>query len=190
MNPAPLDGLLSLLNSGDASAARQAFLEYEPLLRRAVRRSLPPRFRSRFDSADVVQSVWVSVLRGFRDAGCRFADAEHLRAFLLRAARNRLIDRVRQHRRGLAQQEPLDGEVDEAPSPLPPPSDHLEAEDLWGRLRALCPPEHHEVLRLRREGHSLAEVAARTGLHNDSVRRILRTLARRVAFDDAEAPPP
>ena len=42
----------------------------------------------------------------------------------------------------------------------------------------LCPPEHHEVLVLRREGLPLVEIAARTGLHEGSVRRILRRLAR------------
>ncbi len=42
---------------------------------------------------------------------------------------------------------------------------------------------------LRRQGLSIAETAARTGLHGDSVRRILRTLARRLAFEQEEASP-
>ena len=58
----------------------------------------------------------------------------------------------------------------------------VQADDLWIRLLASCPPEHRPLLYLRREGHSLAEIAARTGLHRDSVRRILRTLAGHVAF--------
>jgi RNA polymerase sigma-70 factor (ECF subfamily) len=53
---------------------------------------------------------------------------------------------------------------------------------LWERLLALCPPEHHEVLRLRRAGLTLEEVAERTGLHEGSVRRILRRLARHIAY--------
>jgi RNA polymerase sigma-70 factor (ECF subfamily) len=184
MQANPLDGLLGLLGGGDEIAAR-AFVEYEPLLRRAVRRCLPPRYRTRFDSADIVQSVWVSILRRFHEQGCRFADAEHLEAFLLRATRNRLIDRIRQHGKAIDQQEPLplsDNEG-EAPSALTPPGEHLQAEDLWQRMLSLCPPEHHEILRLRRQGYSYAEVAARTGLHGDSVRRILRRLAGRIAFD-------
>jgi DNA-binding IclR family transcriptional regulator len=32
------------------------------------------------------------------------------------------------------------------------------------------------------EGLPLAEIAARTGLHEDSVRRVVRTLARRLAL--------
>ena len=38
------------------------------------------------------------------------------------------------------------------------------------------------LLRLRREGVPLAEIAARTGLHPGSIRRILRELARKMAF--------
>ena len=45
----------------------------------------------------------------------------------------------------------------------------------------LCPPAHHELLRLKRQGLSLAEIAARTSLHEGSVRRILYDLARKVA---------
>jgi hypothetical protein len=39
------------------------------------------------------------------------------------------------------------------------------------------------VLRLRRLGFTCEEIGERIGLHSGSVRRILRLLARRVAFD-------
>ena len=45
----------------------------------------------------------------------------------------------------------------------------------------LCPPAHHNLLELKRQGFPLAEIAARTGLHESSVRRILYDLARRLA---------
>src|SRR5205814_4783020 len=89
----PLDQLLAQLCSGDTTAAGQVFVAFEPYLRKAVRRQLPPPLRSRFDSADVLQSVWADVLRGFREAGWRFVDVDHLRGFLFIATRNRLIDR-------------------------------------------------------------------------------------------------
>jgi RNA polymerase sigma-70 factor (ECF subfamily) len=58
----------------------------------------------------------------------------------------------------------------------------VQAEELWDTMLDLCPPEHHPVLVLRREGLPLAEIAARTGLHEGSVRRILRRLARELAL--------
>src|SRR5712671_1969746 len=105
----PLDNLLAQLCSGDSAAAGQVFLAFEPYLRKAVRRQLPLPLRAKFDSADILQSVWVDVLRGFREAGWRFTDADHLRGFLFIATRNRLIDRIRQHRVALAREESLDG---------------------------------------------------------------------------------
>jgi DNA-directed RNA polymerase specialized sigma24 family protein len=129
----------------------------------------------------------VDVFRGFRKAGWRFPDAQHLRRFLLIATRNRLIDRVRQHRRSLAR-EVLLRETGSWPqavsSAAPRPSEVPQAADLWERIRAHCPPQHRPLLVLRREGYSVAEIADHTGLHADSVRRILRTLARRMAYTD------
>jgi RNA polymerase sigma-70 factor (ECF subfamily) len=185
----PLENLLAQLCAGDMDAAGQLFLAFEPYLRKAVRRHLPPAFRARFDSTDILQSVWADVLRGFRDAGWRFTDPDHLRGFLFVATRNRLIDRVRQHRKGVEQQEPL-GEADRRLpllSPRPCPSEEAQEQDLWERIVACCPPEHRPLLDLKRQGYSLAEIAARTGLHPDSVRRVLRTLARQLAFRQAPA---
>ena len=48
-------------------------------------------------------------------------------------------------------------------------------------MLALCPPAHRPLLDLKRQGCSLAEIAAQTGLHPSSVRRILYELARRLA---------
>ena len=63
----------------------------------------------------------------------------------------------------------------------PRPSQLVQADELWDRLMALCPPAHHELLRLKRAGLGLAEIAARTGLHESSVRRIIYDLSRRLA---------
>jgi RNA polymerase sigma-70 factor (ECF subfamily) len=180
----PLDNLLAQLCSGDMTAAGKVFLAFEPYLRKAIRRQLPDPLRAKFDSADILQSVWADVLRGFREAGWRFIDADHLRGFLFVATRNRLIDRIRQQQKTARREEPL-GDGDQRlglPSLQASPSEIVQAQDLWQRILAHCPPDHRRLLDLRRQGHSLAEIAAQTGLHPDSIRRILRTLARQLAF--------
>ena len=194
MNPGPLDLLLEQLCSGDARAAEHVFLEYEPFLRKVVRRQLHPRLRVKFDSADVVQSIWADLLSGFRGARWTFTSAAQLRAFLLKATHNRFLDRVRQSNPALQREQPLElTAAERLPAASEPrPSEAVQADDVWERLLALCPPDHHEVLRLRRQGLSRGEIAARTGLHEGSVRRILRRLARQLAFagptgDDADA---
>jgi RNA polymerase sigma factor (sigma-70 family) len=190
MSAEPLDLLLEKLSSGDPAAAQEVFVAYEPALRMVVRRHLPERLRAKFDSIDVVQSIWVDLLHGFREAGWRFANAAHLRAFLVRVTRNRLTDRLRHFHHALEREQRL---VETDPDALPParqprPSEVAQADDVWQKMLALCPPDHHELLRLKRQGLPLAEIAARTGLHEGSIRRILRHLARQMA--SAEMPPP
>ena len=193
----PLDHLLVQMNSGDMTAVEQIFLTYEPYLRKAIARHFPASLRARFDPDDILQSVWADLFHRFREAGWRFIDADHLRGFLFIATRNRLIDRIRQHQTAAECEEPI-GAGDRQhflPSGQPRPSEVAQAADLWERILARCPPEHRPILALKREGYSLAEIAARTRFHPDSVRRILRTLARQLAFEqeptrpEAEASP-
>src|SRR4051794_29538067 len=183
MSTDTLTDLLDRLTTGDDAAAEQVFLAYEPYLRKVVRRQLPPRLRAKFDSVDVVQSVWADVLHGFREANWHFPDVDHLRAFLVKLTRNRFIDRVRQHHTALEHQRPLPAaDAVGLASPEPAASEVAEADELWEQMLAVCPPEHHEVLRLKRRGLSAREIAARTGLHEDSVHRLLRQLARSLAL--------
>jgi RNA polymerase sigma-70 factor (ECF subfamily) len=182
MSVEDLDQLIERLNAGDAAAAERAFLAHEPYLRMAVRRQLNGPLRSKLDSMDVVQSVWVDLLCQFRAGGWRFTDRSHLRAFLLRVVRNRLIDRRRQHRRATEHEQALaDVPSDELPRAREPhPSQTAQKNELWQRLWDLCPPAHRQILMLKREGLPLAEIAVRTGLHEGSIRRILYDLARRM----------
>lgn len=183
-----LQSLLEALSSGDPAAAEQAFATYEPYLRKVVRRLLPARLRSKFDSVDVVQSVYGDVLYAFRDGRTRFNSVPELRAFLIRATRNRFIDRVRKHNTASHLERPLDDSLAEAArTRLPRPSELATANELWERMLALCPREHHRLLELRRTGATAAEIALQTGLHEGSVRRVLRDLSLRLALQGSAA---
>ena len=181
--PNPIATLLEQLSAGDTGAAQRVFTDFAPYLRMVVRRQLTPALRAKFDSLDIVQSVWADLLAGFQ-AGCwDFSTPEQLRAFLVRVTRNRLIDRVRQQRTPLRLERRLGAEeLRELPQRRPAAAGaQLEADEMWQRLLALCPPQHRELLELKRQGLALAEIAARTGLHEGSVRRILYDLAARLA---------
>jgi RNA polymerase sigma-70 factor (ECF subfamily) len=184
MTAEPLELLLREMADGDREAVERVFAKYEPYLRVVVRRHLPEGLRPKFDSVDVVQSVWACVLNGLRESGWRFDTPEQLRAFLVLVARHRLTDRYRHFQRSLDVEQSLDKTPPDLlpASAQPRPSELAQAEDLWEKMLVLCPPEHHELLRLKRQGLPLAEIAARTGLHEGSVRRVLRQLARQLAF--------
>src|SRR3954453_2325731 len=183
-----LDTLLVKLANGEESAAERVFREYEPLLRAMVRRRLTPMLRTKFDSVDVVQSVWADVLERYRREGWRFSDRDHLRAFLSRVTFNHFFHQCRRNSHALEREHPFPaGESAALPPPAQPrPSQVVQADELWETLVDLCPPTHLEVLRLKRQGLPLAEIAARTGLHESSVRRSLYELARRLAAEKTQ----
>jgi RNA polymerase sigma-70 factor (ECF subfamily) len=186
----PLEQLLERLCQGDAEAAERVFVTYEPYLRMVVRRMLPAQLRSKFDSTDVVHSIWADLLDGFRESGWRFADAAHLRAFLVKATRNRFLDRVRRQKKAVEHETSLEtveresvlARDDERPSQL------AQADELWNRMLSLCSPDHHEMLTLKRQGLTLQEISSKTGYHPSSIRRIMYDLARRLAATKADTP--
>ncbi len=184
MNRESLDQWIGRLNEGDFDAVERVFLAYEPYLRVAVRRRLSPRLRSKVDSADIVQSVFADLVCGVRDGGWNFTGRPQLEALLRRIAWRRLADRHRKHARALKREHSLE----EAPShslrdaAQARPSQQAQGRECWERILRACPAGHHEVVRLRMNGHRMGEIAERTGLHEGSVRRILYELARRLSI--------
>jgi len=182
MQPNAADELLERLNRGDLSATKELFLAYTSYLRVVVRRLLSTQLRPAFDSSDVVQSVWVHVVRSLGVDGWQVGSERQLRALLATIARRGVVRRVRSHNRMEIEGE-VGSRLDTLPAKSQPrPSEVAQGTELWQRMISYCSPEHRSVLELRRQGLPLAEVAARTGLHEGSVRRILRRLARELAI--------
>ncbi|MBN9119323.1 MAG: sigma-70 family RNA polymerase sigma factor [Planctomycetes bacterium] len=183
MSDRGIEDVLARVSRGDVTVAEQLHAAYAAYVRAIVRRRLSAHLRAKFDSADVAQSVWAQVVRRV-EAGWRVDTEADLRAMLAVIARRRAATRARGEPRPAEH-----GGTALAAAPArhqPTPSQVVRAADLWERMLQLCAPEHREVLRLRRDGLPLAEVAARTGLHEGSVRRILRRLFRELALDGAE----
>jgi RNA polymerase sigma factor (sigma-70 family) len=186
-----LDELLVGLNSGDAAAAEQVLRTYGPYLRMLVRRELRAGLRTKFDSSDVVQTIWADLLEGIQKRDWHFADRAHLQAFLVRLMKHRFIDLCRKHSPALAREQCLDDHAiaETVAGDLPRPSEVAQCKELWDQILALCPPHHRELVRMRLQGLSASEIASRTGLHPNSVRRILVELAQRVDAANERAGP-
>jgi RNA polymerase sigma-70 factor (ECF subfamily) len=181
--------MLEKLSTGDSEAAALVFQTYEPVLRAMVRRRLSPPLRAKFDSMDVVQSVWADVLIGFRENRRAFASRAHLRAFLARVTYNHFINHYRHHGLAIAHEQPLyDDETPELPaSDEPRPSEVAQADELWQNMLKLCPPSRREVLELKRQGLTLAEISSRTGFPERSIRRLLYDLAKRMSIPSQQS---
>jgi RNA polymerase sigma factor (sigma-70 family) len=185
MTSESVDDLLEQLGRGEVAALGELFDAYAPYLRAVVRAQLSGRLQSKFDSLDVVQSVWVQVVRQLRRDAWHVNDEGHLRALLVTIARRRLATRARQCARRPEDALPANGDWTAVPDGRSDtPTATAAAADLWERMLSLVPPDHRPILQLRREGLPLAEIAARTGLHEGSVRRILRRLARELALGE------
>jgi RNA polymerase sigma-70 factor (ECF subfamily) len=171
--------LIDKLNNGDAEAIQEALISHEAILRMMVRKQLSSWLRAKFDSIDIVHSIWAHLLPVLRAGRWHFTNASELRAFLVKVTRNRLVNRI--HHAALE----LDhvraqSNVPSAPSASAPcPDDTVAEEEVWQQLLALCPPAHRDLLRLKREGVPLHQITAQSGLHESSVRRILYDLLRR-----------
>ena len=79
--------------------------------------------------------------------------------------------------------------ADTAVGSNPQPIDIMQTEELWEQLVELCPAAHLDILHLKRDGNLTGEVAARTGLNEGSIRRILNALAKRLARRQRENNP-
>jgi RNA polymerase sigma-70 factor (ECF subfamily) len=177
-----LDALLARLNAGDEAAVKQLFIAFEPYMRMVIRRRIAGPLRAKFDSADVVQSVWADFVEGLSKSKWTFENLDQFRAFLVKMTRNRFIDRLRKHRRSLRREIALPERNDALPADrCPRVSENFYADELWHQMVEACPAEHYQLLALKRQGASIAEIAERTNLHEGSVRRILYDVARRVA---------
>ncbi|HEY3789591.1 MAG TPA: hypothetical protein VGL71_12095, partial [Urbifossiella sp.] len=133
--------LLAQLNRAPAEASEAVdalYRAYTPYLRAIVRRNLSNQLQSKFDSMDVVQSVWVQVARQLGEEGWHIENEDQLRALLATIARRRVASRTRRTDRlsGL----PGDDEWDDvADGRRSRPSEVAQANELWDQMLRLCP---------------------------------------------------
>jgi RNA polymerase sigma-70 factor (ECF subfamily) len=190
MDDVDLAGLLERVRAGDAASIRDLIQRFEGELRAMVRGRLPQALRSKFDSMDFVQAIWESVLINDGQDLDRFTSPQHFRAFLAGVARNKVFaehrKRTRTRRYNLKREEPLyvrrggREEPLELQSPDPTPSQDAQARDRYAQLVAGRSPREVEVVELRRQGLTFEEIAARTGLNERSVRRIIDAIRERM----------
>jgi RNA polymerase sigma-70 factor (ECF subfamily) len=177
--------LVTRARAGEEFATRELLRHFERDVRLMIRVRLPKALRSQFDSMDFVQAVWQSFFSDHAGPE-RFASPGQLRAYLAGVARFKVLEEYRRRTQtlkyDLGREEPLyvrrGGRVRprDLPSSDPSPSQHLQAADRLDRLTAGRSPLEVEIVRLRRDGLTFEEIAARTGLGERTVRRIIDAL--------------
>jgi RNA polymerase sigma-70 factor (ECF subfamily) len=186
--PTELDdfqALIQRVSEGSEEAARHLVEQYGDSLRRAVRRALDRRLRSKFDSLDFVQLVWSSFFRA-RDRAQRFANPEELVAFLIVMARNKVgIEtrrRLRTEKFDIHRERSLDRIEDPDHGALVAdnvtPDEVAIAREQWNNIleNKDQSEDEREIVRMRLGGASCKSIAERLQWAPCTVRRLLNKL--------------
>jgi RNA polymerase sigma factor (sigma-70 family) len=173
--------LMRRVHEGSEEAAWELVSDYGEPIRRAVRRALNERMRSKFDSLDFVQLVWNSFFR-VRDKLERFDRPEELAAYLVAMARNKVGLEVRRRMRTAKYNVQCEQSLDQhsgcedVSGNQPAPIDVAIAREQWDRLLKDQPAHYRRVLSLRLQGHTFQAIADIVRLDERTVRRFLKRL--------------
>jgi RNA polymerase sigma factor (sigma-70 family) len=180
--------LMECVRQGSDDAAWQLVDRYGEALRRAVRRALNDKLRSKFDSLDFVQIVWKSFFAK-RVSVDRFQAPEDLAAFLVAMARNKvrmeIRRRFRAERYDVSRERrltpPNDGPGLDVPDKQPGPMEVVIARERWNMMLHEQPPHYRRIIQLRLQGYTNQEIADALNLDERTVRRFLKRLLKATA---------
>lgn len=178
--------LLSRARQHDEAAMNELCRQYEPRLRIVARVLLGPALRPILDSMDLVQSVHRSLLIGIREEKLDISTPENLVALALTLLRRKV---ARHWRREQRQRRSQTGEsaADLLPAILTDlttseagPAETAQYRDQVQQLCRQLDATERQVLALRLDGHTTAEIAHELGLNHVTLRVRLTRLRERL----------
>jgi RNA polymerase sigma factor (sigma-70 family) len=195
MNPVrPVPNLAERLQGGDARAAEELFARYARRLTCLAEQHLSRKLAARLEGADVVQSVFRTFFRRSAAGEFRIDSSDELWRLLVKITLQKARAKARHHTaavRDVTAEAPGGGAalLAQAVAHEPGPAEAAALVDqIEGMLQGL-PPLYGDLLRLRLEGHSASDSAARLGVSRRTVHRALQLLQQRLAGRDASLRP-
>jgi RNA polymerase sigma-70 factor (ECF subfamily) len=176
--------LLTMARQGDANAIRQVVERYEHIIRRTAHALLGPQMRPYLDSLDIVQSVHRSLLIGLRHEKFDITSPGNLIALALTMVRRKVSRHWRKIQR-LPRALPPTGDdsrpdLDQlAGSAADTVTDVAFNEQVRKFLNELEPVDR-QLVELRLQGHSTADVARKLGVDSRFLRVRLGRLRKRL----------
>ncbi len=189
--------LIQGLRSGDRQVVAEFCELYGGMLQRLAEKHLPGAVRRRVGTEDVVQSACRTFLRRAKEGQFSIEDSEGLWRLLCAITLTKVREQARYH---LRQKRGVNREVNLGPPPgdssaggfVPrdeqaTPAEAAEFADQFQQLIASLDEEERQVVNLKLEECTNEEVAARMGVSERTVRRLLKRVQGRLAnaFDVA-----
>ena len=181
----PITELVQRYLNGDHGAVDELFACYAQRLGRLAEQHLSRKLAARVDGEDVVQSVFRTFFRRSARGDFRIDSSAQLWQLLVKITIAKARAKGRYHtaaqrdvgvEQGNASEDWLIVAADREPSP----DDAAMLLDEIERLLRGLPPLYCQVLKLRLQGHSVAEAAGRLGVSRQTVYRALELLQHRL----------
>ncbi len=180
------DLLLAAARSGDETAMQRLVSQYEPELRIVARHRLGPALRPHLDTIDLVQSVHRSLLIGLRANRFDISSPEKLIGLAVTIVRRKAAKHwrhLKRQQRLSSQDEAGDDFVDTMLSLQTPQTDvpaDVATQEVLAQWLAGLDNIEKQLITMRLEGHSTAEVAQALELDPDVLRVKLSRLRKRL----------
>ncbi|MCA9192918.1 MAG: sigma-70 family RNA polymerase sigma factor [Planctomycetales bacterium] len=178
--------LLESAKNGDEAAMSELVSKYETEVRLVARLRLGNALRPHLDSLDLVQSVHKSVLLGLRSSRFDISSPEKLVALALTIVRRKVARKWRK----LKRQQRLSnhfGELQTLPALLaglntsdPDPQHEATIVEATAQVLQGLDNTEKQMIQMRLEGYTTAEIARQLGLDPDVLRVKLSRLRRRL----------
>jgi RNA polymerase sigma factor (sigma-70 family) len=170
--------LMCRVRGGSPDAICELICKYEGYIRRAVRRAMDPKLRSKFDSMDFVQLAWKSFFRVPRHAH-RIETGRDFIAYVAKIARNKVLMEDR-HRRtqkhNIRREVPLSMGSEDAVAREPQPMDTAIALERLEHLLKSQTPLHRKIIELRLQGDTFTEIGKKLNIDLHTAQRFISRL--------------
>lgn len=174
------------LKDGSEEAFKRVVEQFGPYVMRTIRRRLDDRMRSRLDSNDFAQAVWMTVYE-HRDRLEDLDSAERLIAFLVTIAQRKVRGEFRRNVQAEKQNVNREVAAHRESYVLSIPdrgqehaSQILIAAEQWELMTADEPERYCRILQLRRDGSTIDEIAVATDVNERTVRRVIQRVAEKL----------
>jgi RNA polymerase sigma-70 factor (ECF subfamily) len=182
--------LLRRIHSGEQEAATALYLRYAERVHALARSKTSNALAARLDPEDIVQSVFRTFFRRASEGHYDIPDGDELWKLLLVISLNKIRTLAGYHRAAKRDVTATVTMEAEAAAPSSSEEESLKIlEMIIEETLSDLPEAQREMIRLRIEGHGVAEIADKTQRSKRSVERVLQQFRSRLGRLVLEEPP-